>query len=331
VDETITLEANEDYKPKWSTSDNKVAAIDAPGKKTASIEVTAVGVGEAEITAVSGKQTAVYKITVLDPEEFVEKEEETEIEKPTVVIVVNGSTVTNTYNGEEQSHGGFTAASSSSEFDYSKVSLNRDISITGKDCGYYKQILTADDFRYDDDNVKAVFIVNEGYMKITPAKAKVQANELTKFAGEADPELTAQVTGLFGEDTIEYSLTRDAGEEAGMYLIKAEGEELQGNYRIQYINGIMTILEAPVEEKEPLVVEISSAISEDEPLFNGMTNTLTASVSGAAEGEYTIQWQYSDDMQNWTDIPGANSLTYTYEINGHTATYAWRAVVDRIE
>ena len=78
-------------------------------------------------------------------------------------------------------------------------------------------------------------------------------------------------------------------------------------------------------------VWITSLHPSDEPVEYGMEITLAAHVTGAAEGEYTIQWQFSDDMQNWIDIPGANSLNYTFIANGETVTYAWRAVADRIQ
>ena len=54
-------------------------------------------------------------------------------------------------------------------------------------------------------------------------------------------------------------------------------------------------------------------------------------MTGAEEGEYTIQWQYSADMETWIDIEGATSLRYTFIADGETVTYAWRAVAERIQ
>jgi hypothetical protein len=159
----------------------------------------------------------------------------------------------------------------------------------------------------------------------------VAANPADKQEGTVDPELTATVTGLFNqEDVIVYTLERDPGDAVGEYVINVYGEELQGNYRIQYIPGIMTITEAP-EELEPLTVTVRSLHPAGEPVEYGMSITLAADVDGAEEGEYTIYWQYSVDMQNWIDIPGADSRTYTFTVNGDTATYAWRAVANRIQ
>ena len=92
----------------------------------------------------------------------------------------------------------------------------------------------------------------------------------------------------------------------------------------------MTITEAPLN-LEPLTVSVHSMHPAGEPVEYGMSITLAAEVTGAEEGEYVIHWQYSVDMQNWIDIPGANGHTYTFTANGETVTYAWRAVAERIQ
>ena len=62
-----------------------------------------------------------------------------------------------------------------------------------------------------------------------------------------------------------------------------------------------------------------------------MDITLEAQVTGAEEGEYTIQWQYSKDLESWIDVPGANDVRYTFVADGETITYAWRVVAERIQ
>ena len=79
--------------------------------------------------------------------------------------------------------------------------------------------------------------------------------------------------------------------------------------------------------RPPLNVNAYSLASGE--LIIGETRiTLVADVAGAEESELTIQWQYSTDMENWHDVPGANSLTYTYELDVENASYAWRVNVD---
>lgn len=433
--DTVTLSANENYQPVWTSSDPAVVSVTPAGTASATATINAVGVGTADITAVDGKQTKVFRVTVVDPEVLV-KDQKTSAKKEKVAIVVNGITALKTYNGEAQSHNEYTVSSSSAAFDPAKVKLNRDITVTETECGYYKMNLSEKDFSYEDDGVIAVFAVYDGYLKITAAKVTVQADSKAKEAGQADPALTATVTGLIGDDTIRYELYRDPGEGAGFYLINADGAEQQGNYRIQYQSGVLTITEpAPVIEEpevvepepevveaepeaveaepetveaepetveaepeaveaepetveaepetveaEPEVVEAEPEAAETEPevaegepeavegepeavegeseeveaepeaaeeqpverapltvnayaLNNGPINIgdqviLKAEVTGAEEGEYTIQWQYSKDMENWQDAEGGNGLVYAFNMTVKAASYAWRVVVD---
>ncbi|MBC8574795.1 MBG domain-containing protein, partial [Jingyaoa shaoxingensis] len=107
---------------------------------------------------------------------------------------------------------------------------------------------------YDTDNfvdVKTitVTITGEGSYsgsvtrtyKITPASATVTADNKSKMFGEADPELTADVSGLYGTDKVEYTLSREPGENVGDYVITASGEADQGNYTVTYNPGTLTI------------------------------------------------------------------------------------------
>ena len=66
-----------------------------------------------------------------------------------------------------------------------------------------------------------------------------EANPAGKTYGEADPELTATVTGLIGEDTVKYTVTRAAGEDAGEYAVTAAGENarLNGVANAEYFCG----------------------------------------------------------------------------------------------
>ena len=89
-----------------------------------------------------------------------------------------------------------------------------------------------------------------GSMTITPATATVKANNAVKYYGEADPVLTATVTGLKFTDTLDYEVTRAAGENANTYVITATGQVTQGNYNVVYENGEFTISRASVTLKD---------------------------------------------------------------------------------
>ena len=139
--DTVTLSANENYQPVWTSSDPAVVSVTPAGTASATATINAVSVGTADITAVDGKQTKVFRVTVVDPEVLV-KDQKTSAKKEKVAIVVNGITALKTYNGEAQSHNEYTVSSSSAAFDPAKVKLNRDITVTETECGYYKMNLS---------------------------------------------------------------------------------------------------------------------------------------------------------------------------------------------
>ena len=79
-----------------------------------------------------------------------------------------------------------------------------------------------------------------------------------------------------------------------------------------------------------LAITITSDWPEGKPAPNGTMIELTAHPSGfegLVEGvDYILQWRYSTDLQNWIDEPGANAITFTYELNTTTAQYHWKVV-----
>lgn len=344
----LTLTANEDYMPLWSSSNPDVVEIAEGYTPTHTATIQAFAPGEAEITAAEGSQSKTIRVTVVDPETYegdaekkpAEGEEQGEaqeveldaegnpIQKDKMVIVINGGTQTSPYTGEEQTFGEYEATSTNKAFDPEKVRTTREIAVAATECGYYMMELKEADFAYDDPSVKALFVINDGYLKIAPAVVTVTPDDLTKMAGEEDPELTASVTGLIHEeDVIEYTLARDEGEYAGTFAIKATGEEIQGNYRIQYNEGVFTILAA---EGNPKRVTITSNIAPGEPAYAGTEIILTAHPEGFEGENYTLQWQRTLDLVTWEDIPGATDLTFTYILDEETAQYRWRVVATEV-
>ncbi|MCR4855680.1 MAG: hypothetical protein K5908_05875, partial [Erysipelotrichaceae bacterium] len=85
----------------------------------------------------------------------------------------------------------------------------------------------------------------DGKLEITPKAVTVIADDFTKAVGDPDPIFTAVVDGLIGEDSIEYSFDREPGMTAGRYAITPVGEEFQGNYKVKYVAGTLTITDAP--------------------------------------------------------------------------------------
>ena len=75
----------------------------------------------------------------------------------------------------------------------------------------------------------------------------VKAEDKTKVFGETDPKLTAKVDGTLGNDTVEYTLTRETGEAAGKYTITPSGKAEQGNYSVTYATGTLTITSQSID------------------------------------------------------------------------------------
>ncbi|MDO4836649.1 MAG: MBG domain-containing protein [Clostridia bacterium] len=110
----------------------------------------------------------------------------------------------------------------------------------------YKPVKAGSTFDVNNYNIT----INEGTFEITPAEVTVTADSFTKKQGEADPTLTAKVTGLVNgddESVISYSLNREAGEKPGIYAITPTGEAVQGNYKVTFVSGKLTIKEKDKE------------------------------------------------------------------------------------
>ena len=111
--------------------------------------------------------------------------------------------------------------------------------------------------------------------KINRKAVTVTADNKSKVVGEADPPLTATVTGLIGNDTVGYTLSREKGEKSGTYAITPSGPEEQGNYLVSFLPGMFTIHKA-----DPFITKTPAAI--ENLAYNGNAQTLIT--EGEADG-----------------------------------------------
>ena len=72
---------------------------------------------------------------------------------------------------------------------------------------------------------------------------------------------------------------------------------------------------------------ISISLKYDDPLHFNDTVTFIAIIQGYDNIDYTIQWQYSTDNNNWYDIAGANDLTYSITVTQDNYRHYWRVCV----
>ena len=95
---------------------------------------------------------------------------------------------------------------------------------------------------YDVTVKSAKFTINQ-------KEATVTAQDMSKTYGEADPTLTASVEGIVGSDTIQYTLTRAVGDNAGKYDITVSLGN-NPNYKVTVTGATFTIHKAPGRQAE---------------------------------------------------------------------------------
>ena len=170
------------------------------------------------------------------------------------------------------------------------------------------------------------FKYRKGTLTVTPATATVTADEgKTKVYGEADPELTATVTGLLNSDSesvITYTLSRAEGENVGTYAITPSGDELQGNYSVNYVSKDFTITKAPLTvTAKNHAITYGDAPSNGGVSYSGFVNSDTKSVlSGTLTYTYSYS-QYGDIGNSYTITPnGLTAANYNLTYNNGTLT-----------
>jgi len=146
-------------------------------------------------------------------------------------------------------------------------------------------------------------MVTNGIFTITPATITVKADNKTKVYGTADPVLTASVSGLRNSDpasAINYSLSRDAGENVAEYTIMVT-PGTNPNYTMNTQNGVFSIT------KKPATVVANSKSK----TYSSADPTLTATVTGTVGNDaiaYTLAREEGEDVGQYpiAVTPGIN-------------------------
>lgn len=157
------------------------------------------------------------------------------VKKTVIEVTANSNTLP--YNGEERKVEGFSVTSGYEVTGLTAVAK-------GINCGTYETKITGTAIVTKDGvDVTDKVIVNKknGTLTITPKSVTVTGNNGNKVYGEADPELTATVAGTLGKDKVKYTVARESGEDVGHYSVIPTGEEIQGNYKVTYVAGTLTI------------------------------------------------------------------------------------------
>ena len=140
--------------------------------------------------------------------------------------------------------------------------------------------------------------------KITPKSVTVTAEDKTKVFGETDPKLTATVTGTIGKDTVEYTLSRKAGEDVGTYTITPSGKAEQTNYKVSYVAGTLTITSQSIDpgtdpEKPNPDYTGAKVNSPSDKVYDGKEHKWIPTVTDKSKTlklgkDYTVEYSTSD-------------------------------------
>lgn len=175
-----------------------------------------------------------------------------------------------------------------------------------------------------------------GELTISQRPATVKADNKEKLYGLEDPELTATVTGLVGDDTIAYTLNRAEGETVGDYTITPTGEADQGNYTVTFETGTLKIKKRPLSTDyirlDHITFNYDNQSHAPQPVFEGYENvaentdySLSGTKSETAKGVYTLTvTAKGDSFTGSLDLPwyimGVGDQTCVYDGQEHSLT-----------
>ena len=162
-------------------------------------------------------------------------------------------------------------------------------------------------------------------LKVTRKAVTVTADNKSKVFGEKDPELTATVTGTIGKDTVEYTLSRKAGEDVGTYTITPSGKAEQTNYKVTYATGTLTITSQSIDpgtdpEKPNPDYTGAKVNSPSDEVYDGKEHKWIPTVTDKADKkleagkDYTVEYS----TKNFKDV-GTINVTIT-GIGNYTGT-----------
>ena len=154
-------------------------------------------------------------------------------------------------------------------------------------------------------------------LKVTRKAVTVTADNKSKVFGEKDPELTATVTGTIGKDTVEYTLSRKAGEDVGTYTITPSGKAEQTNYKVTYATGTLTITSQSIDpgtdpEKPTPDYTGAKVNSPSDKVYDGNEHKWIPTVTDKADKklkagtDYTVEYS----TKNFKDV-GTIDVTIT--------------------
>lgn len=290
TDATITYTVND----QTVAADKLAETIKNAGTYTISAKVEKDGFEtktfEAITVTVNPKEVSV-SIPAVDEKTYDGKTAEDEIEK-----ALGNATVTGAIEGDEVK----------ASFQYDKDSLKTD----ANDDSYSVTVnvsVNNTNYKVKEAQVTLAYKINKREITVT-------ADNASKKVGKKDPALTASITtgALVNGHTISYVVTRAEGETVGDYTITAvatimdaEGNNVTGNYKIDYKPGTFSIVDKTLTEIKITTEPDKKAYIEDQKLdLTGMV------VTASYDNETT------EDITGNVTVTPAAGYTFTAEDAG---------------
>ena len=241
-------------------------------------------------------------------------------------VTIIGNSDTKTYNGSEQSVTGYTATAEPALYDVDNdFTFSGTAVAAGTNAGSYPMGLAAGQFENTDTNFSTVtFNITDGSLTIEKAAATVTVDAgQTKVYGETDPELTATVAGLVGEDTLNYTLARAEGVNVGEYALTVTLGE-NPNYNVTAVDGTFTITPKAVTVTAD---DADKYFSADDP--NEFTATVTGLV-GSDTVAYTVERAAGEEVGTYAITPYGDAEQGNYSVTYVPGNFTIKAAVAKI-
>ena len=215
-----------------------------------------------------------------------------------IPIVVTAKSMTVTYDGTEKKLSGFDITAGSLKTGHNVVVQHE--SILATESGKY--ILNLEEAKVYDKTGNDVsyfysLYLESGSLTIHPAPMTITIDDVEKNIGTDDPDFTATVEGEIEGQPLNYTLTRESGEELGEYPITANYVENK-NYIVNIVEGKLSIIEAIVNQPD-----------DEEPPLSNNEEPATPEITGPIEvPEAGISANLSPNIEDSTRVP-ANIVT----------------------
>jgi gliding motility-associated-like protein len=165
-------------------------------------------------------------------------------------------------------------------------------------------------------------------LEIVPAVLGVTARNKSKIFGQTDPLLSYQVSGLKGTDTegsvLSGTLSREAGEEPGIYAVGQGSVKANANYAIEFTGGNLEIVPARILAvtelgeiqtawgQSPVLGSTVQVLTTDGQFFQVGVSWDTVGLNVFARGTYTIRGSFI--LPNGVENPDKLTITVSIRV-----------------